>query len=141
MDLIIYVELIKYIVWQILTSHKKIEKCLVIFIYMHLWLWAAKYDYIKIVSIWLHCNDLIHSVHKEITLQKLFTQQLFTATHAWSHKYNALNASNTRCTHKQNSLSSHSSQLVDRSKSRRLLLLPWCMAIAGYHLSSDNSNS
>ena len=50
-------------------------------------------------------------------------------------------ASDTRCTCKENGLSSHSSQPVDQPKLRSLLLLPWCSAIAGYYTSSDNSNN
>ena len=47
-------------------------------VYVYLWLRAAPYNYTNTASIWLHGNDLIHSVHKEITLYKLFINQLFT---------------------------------------------------------------
>ena len=36
--------------------------------YTHLWLQAASYDWINSAPIWFNCNDLIHSVHKQITL-------------------------------------------------------------------------
>ena len=31
-----------------------------------LWLQPASHDYMNSVPIWLHCNDVIHSVHKKL---------------------------------------------------------------------------
>ena len=42
---------------------------------------------------------------------------------------------------KKKAWSNHSSQSIDKPKLSHLLLLPGCTAIAGYHTSSDNSNS
>ena len=46
-------------------------------VYTYLWLQALTYDCTNVVSVWLPCNDLIHSVHK-ITLHKPFIYQLLT---------------------------------------------------------------
>ena len=34
---------------------------------IHLWLCAASHDWGNSMPIWLHCNYVIHSVHKEIS--------------------------------------------------------------------------
>ena len=39
-----------------------------VIIYVYLWLQAVPYDCTNIAYVWLHCNDIIHNVHKEITL-------------------------------------------------------------------------
>ena len=49
--------------------------------------------------------------------------------------------SNTRYTHKENSLKQSLISLVGWPRLSCLLFLPWCTAIAGYHTSSNNSNS
>ena len=35
---------------------------------VHLWLCIVSYDWSNSMPIWLCCNDVIHSVHKELTL-------------------------------------------------------------------------
>ena len=67
---------INYVMWWILISCKKFWKALNVYVY--LWLQAVLYDWTNIVSIWLHCSDLIHSAHKEFTIQKLFMHWLLT---------------------------------------------------------------
>ena len=64
-------EPINYVTLQILIMRKNFGKHLVI-ICVYLWFQAVPYNCTNITSIWLHCNDLIYSVHKEITLLKLF---------------------------------------------------------------------
>ena len=57
--------------WRVIKCHVMnfdfTQKNLVI-VYVYLWLQAVPYDCANILSIQLHFNDLIHSVHKEITL-------------------------------------------------------------------------
>ena len=55
---------IKYVTWWIMILHKNFGKPLII-AYVYLWLQAAPYDCTNTVSIWFHCNGLIHSLHKE----------------------------------------------------------------------------
>ena len=53
--------LIKYVTWEYWFRVKTL-----VIVHVYLWLQAASYDCTNIVSIWLHCNDLIYSVHEEI---------------------------------------------------------------------------
>ena len=34
-----------------------------------IWLWEASYDWINDTHIWVHCNDVIHSIQKQITFK------------------------------------------------------------------------
>ena len=61
--------------------------------------------------------------------------------HAKSHEYSSLTSQIQDIHIKKIAWSSCLSQSVDRPKLSLLLLLPWCMVIADYHTSSDNSNS
>ena len=45
---------------------QKVRKCLVLFMYTYVWYQAMPYDCTNIASIWPQCNDLIHSIHREI---------------------------------------------------------------------------
>ena len=60
-------EPINYVTLQILILRKNFGKHLVIF-RVYLWFQAVPYSCTNITSIWFHYNDLIYSVHKEITL-------------------------------------------------------------------------
>ena len=57
------------------------------------------------------------------------------------HKYSALMPQIQDIDARKIPRSSHVSWLVDWPNLSHLLLLPWCTATAGYHTSSDNSNS
>ena len=39
-----------------------------VIVYVYAWLVATPYDCTNTASIQLHCNDLIHSAYKEITI-------------------------------------------------------------------------
>ena len=36
-----------------------------------IWFQAATYNQTDIIQMWLYCNDVIHSVHKYITLKQV----------------------------------------------------------------------
>ena len=46
---------------------------------MHLWLYAVSYDWSNSVTTRFHCNYLIHSLHKEITLKNVYTLVSYSA--------------------------------------------------------------
>ena len=67
-------EKIKYIccVMYIDFTKEDFGKHLVI-VYVYLWLQAVPHNCIDILSIQLHCNDLIHSVHKIYFIKIIYT--------------------------------------------------------------------
>ena len=54
--------------------------------YIHIWLRAVSYGQMNSLHIWLHCDDVIHSVHKQNTLSSCSygsTLKLTLPMHYW----------------------------------------------------------
>ena len=83
-------------------------------------------------------------VQRKFHTAKISAYTVYVIQHTyyvWGHKYSAFMPQIQDVHARKIPRSSHVSWLIDWPNLSRLLLLPWCMAIAGYHTSSDNSNS